>query len=492
MKKTGIVIAVLLLAIGFAAKTATLMIDGNSKILTDLNDFVVYFSNVIVDGESDPSLINDSKNQFIFSSDTLISSGDSQEFQYTIRNDSTQYDAEVSVECVPNSVIDISLSNNMPNSYIEAGSEQDGIITIEATGDNPDITEFTCTLNVTAIERTEAGGSKILPEVMYVSTTYPEAIWEYKEDITNIVIQDEMNAITDAAYSFDISANEDGSVMAYMVENSDQPGTYTTYIQGDGGFALGEDGSDFFREFSQLVTIEGLEYLDTSNTTSLESFFRDCVSLESVDVSHFNTSKVETFYNMFSHCDKIVTADISSFDFSSAENISGMFEYCYALEEIDFGSSTTPNLISTYQLFYHCESLKRVDISNLDTSDVLDMSAMFSYCRSLESIDLSNFVTTRVNDMSNMFYHCESMTNLDLSSFDTSSVLDMTDMFRECNVLENLNFSNAVFSSVESHTYMFHNVETELSILAKDEEAASWLEERLAEDDITGTVTVAG
>ena len=135
MKKTGIVIVVLLLAIGFAAKTATLMIDGNSKILTDLNDFVVYFSNVIVDGESDPSLISDSKNQFIFSSDTLISSGDSQEFQYTIRNDSTQYDAEVSVECVPNSVIDISLSNNMPNSYIEAGSEQDGIITIEATDD---------------------------------------------------------------------------------------------------------------------------------------------------------------------------------------------------------------------------------------------------------------------------------------------------------------------------------------------------------------------
>ena len=545
MQRKGIIIAIVLLAIGFSAVTTTLVIRGNANLLADYDNFDIYFSAAVLDGINTPTLISSDRKTITYTTKDLKLVGDISTLEYTVQNDSTQYDAEVSVECAPSTTDYLNITNSMMDTIIRAQSSENGTLRVELTRQSAEIIEtpFTCTLNVTAIERTEVPVQKVLPEVMEISSSTSDAIWGYKEDITKVVIQDSMNEMDTAAYSFDISAEENGSVMAYLVENSEPSGTYTAYIQGDGGFALGANGNNFFRGFSQLATIEGLEYLDTSNATELESFFRDCVNLESVNLSNFDTSKVTTFYNMFSHCDKLVTADLSSFDFSLAENMSGMFEYCYALENVKLGTSKTPNLTEMYELFYHCESLRNINLSNLDTTNVVDMSSLFAYCKLLETIDVSTFITNNVTNMTSMFYNCNaltslslsnfntskvtsmvsmfeecnSLTELDLSNFNTSSVTDMTSMFYYCNSLITLNlsnfdtssvtsmtdmfgstasltsldFRNATFDSVSEHIYMFSECPDTLVVIAKDEEAKVWLEERLADEHLSGTVTIA-
>ena len=58
--------------------------------------------------------------------------------------------------------------------------------------------------------------------------------------------------------------------------------------------------SKWFWDMRKLRTIEGMEYLNTSNVTTMLSMFYNCQSLESVDLSHFNTSRVKNMAVMFS------------------------------------------------------------------------------------------------------------------------------------------------------------------------------------------------
>ena len=57
MKKKGILLVVLLLAVGFAAVTTTLFINGTTNIGTNKDDFDVYYSKAKVNGVEDNTVI---------------------------------------------------------------------------------------------------------------------------------------------------------------------------------------------------------------------------------------------------------------------------------------------------------------------------------------------------------------------------------------------------------------------------------------------------
>ena len=181
----------------------------------------------------------------------------------------------------------------------------------------------------------------------------------------------------------------------YDLNTSGDPGWYyddtnanVTKVVFDPSFVNARPSTTYkwFSSMGNLVSITGINYLNTSEVTNMSWMFFGCSKLTSLDVSHFNTSKV----------------------------------------------------ISMYRMFESCSRLTSLDLSNFNTSQVKNMCGMFSECSSLTSLDLSQFNTSEVTEMWSMFMRCNSLTTLDLSTFNTSKVKDMTEMFLECNNLQTI------------------------------------------------------
>lgn len=110
-----------------------------------------------------------------------------------------------------------------------------------------------------------------------------------------------------------------------------------------------------FVECSNLATVKGLNYWDTSKLTRSDDMFLSCTSLVTID-------------------------DLSDWNMSKNTQITSMFHKCTSLTYIG-------------------------DISNWDVSHVTDMSCLFIYCGKLTNVgDLSKWNVSNVTNMSVAFY----------------------------------------------------------------------------------------
>ena len=187
----------------------------------------------------------------------------------------------------------------------------------------------------------------------------------------------------------------------------------------------------WFGEMENLLTITGLEYLNTSEVTNMYGMFMDCCSLTSLDVSHFDTKKVTTMRGLFAGCSEVPSLDVSHFDTRNVTNMADMFSSCSSLTALDIRNFDTQKVTDMYAMFWDCQELTSLDVRFLNTANVTDMSGMFGECQKLESLDLTGFNTAKVTNMSNMFSDCNALTSLDLTSFNTANVTNMGRMF--CN-----------------------------------------------------------
>ena len=238
----------------------------------------------------------------------------------------------------------------------------------------------------------------------------------------------------------------------YIYTIKDEVGTYTTRtIESDvlpTKIQFGNlDGSS-----SLLEVLE----IDTKNVTNMNSMFRNCKALTSLDLSNFDTSSVTSMNNMFQNCNALTSLDVSNFDTSSVTNIGNMFNGCNALTSLDLSGWDTKNVMYMDNMFNGCKALTSLDLSGFDTNNVTVMNSMFYNCKALTSLDLSGFDTSSVTNMDNMFNGCNKLTSLDVSNFDTSSVTNMASMFSGCNALTSLDVSNFDTSSVTNIGNMFN------------------------------------
>ena len=117
--------------------------------------------------------------------------------------------------------------------------------------------------------------------------------------------------------------------------------------------------------------------------------------------------------------------------------MSGTFKDCSSLQSLDLSSWNTPKVTNMSEMFYNCSKLTSLDLSNFDTSKVTDMSGTFSGCSNLTSLDLSNFDTSNVEYMGRwyvspygMFYNCNKLKNIYVS--DKWSTDNVTDYSHQC------------------------------------------------------------
>ena len=225
---------------------------------------------------------------------------------------------------------------------------------------------------------------------------------------------------------------------------------------------------EWFYDCVDLTTIEGIEYLNTTNVTNMSGMFRGCDALTTLDISNFDTKNVTDMSYMFRGCDALTTLDISNFDTKNVTNMGWMFGSCHALTTLDVSNFDTKNVTDMNNMFSYNSALTILDVSNFDTKNVTDMSNMFYECKALTTLDVSKFDTKNVTDMSYMFSGCYTLTTLNVSNFDTKNVTNMSSMFSGCKTLTTLDLSNFDTKNVQSMNTMFFNNSALTTIYAND------------------------
>ena len=114
----------------------------------------------------------------------------------------------------------------------------------------------------------------------------------------------------------------------------------------------------WFKNFTFLNQIEGIENLNTGNVTSMAQMFLGCRNLAELDVTHFNTANVTSMISMFNGCTGLTSLDVTNFNTANVTDMRYMFMYCYNLKEIYVSNKfVTDDVISSGYMFSGCNSL---------------------------------------------------------------------------------------------------------------------------------------
>ena len=330
---------------------------------------------------------------------------------------------------------------------------------------NNGITSSTITLST--VLGYENGGDLIVPSgvtlvknkvklvnFMKLTETNPSATSNFlnttltRNTIETLTITDDNLVSTDALGSFDVSRNNDGTVMLWYTKGTSD-NLYNVYIGAEGGKVY---ITNCYYLFSYLTSVTKMDftYFDTSESTWMESMFKYCTSVKKLDLSMFDTSKVTYMSSMFDHCDALTSLNVSGFNTSKVTNMTSMFN--------------------------NCQSLESIDLSNFDTSNVTSMRTMFLRNYTLKELNLSKFNTSKVTSMNAMFQYCTSLTKLNISSFDTSNVTNMSAIFSYDSKLTLIDMRNMTFTSkLTDANSMFYNASNNATIYVKSNTEKTWL-----------------
>ena len=190
----------------------------------------------------------------------------------------------------------------------------------------------------------------------------------------------------------------------------------------------------WFEGFNVLTAIEGLQNLNTSNVTSMNSMFYSCSALTALDLKNFNTEKVEDMIAMFLGCEALTSLNLSNFNTLNLKDINNMFGYCSALKSIDLSGFKTEKVEDMQHMFNNCSALTSLDLSNFNTENVTNMSGMFADCSALTSLNLKNFNTDKVEYMVIMFQNCSNLASIVCNK--TWKCERSQDMFKGCTALK--------------------------------------------------------
>jgi len=168
----------------------------------------------------------------------------------------------------------------------------------------------------------------------------------------------------------------------------------------------------WFRGCRELKEVIGLENLNTAQTSDMDSMFKDCSSLVSIDLSSFDTTRVTDMCSMFSGCSALSALDLSSFDTTQVTRMCSMFSGCRALTALDLSSFQTTRVENMSSMFSGCSSLKALDLSSFNGRAVVNMENMFCDCTALTALDLSYFYPKNAWSSERMFFNCRELTTI--------------------------------------------------------------------------------
>lgn len=251
-KNKSILVLVLLLAIGFAAVSTTLVLNGTLNLGFNQNDFSVIFTEAtMTDGEGSTVTINDKKDTITFTSSKLTMLNEESVLDYKIKNNSSQYDANVTINCITEENEYIEVVNTLESDVIgenykttlTAQEIKSGKITVELT---KAVTEdksvsVTCEINASPVER----------DNVVEKTDAPKWEWKSDNDANGVVsIGDELTFGSESFYVYNTENNEYKLMAKYNLEvgnatNSQHPAEKETYLQSSRAIGIKEESPTY-------------------------------------------------------------------------------------------------------------------------------------------------------------------------------------------------------------------------------------------------------
>ena len=189
----------------------------------------------------------------------------------------------------------------------------------------------------------------------YFTEKGPEAYACYTPSNTTLTFYYDTQRSSRTGTTYDL--NTGGNDVAW---DTDGTRTNVTKVVFDPSFADARPTTtcDWFYGMTNLQSITGIEYLNTSEVTDMGFMFMRCSKLTSLDVSHFNTSKVINMNQLFSNCTGLTSLDLSNFN--------------------------TSKVTTMLRMFYNSTNLRTIYVSNgWSTAAVTYSGDMFKYCTSL-------------------------------------------------------------------------------------------------------------
>ena len=167
-KKSMLIVAILLMSIGFAAISTTLIINGSANVSENNEDFSVIFTAASIDGNDVYSTaVDETKKTITFPTSELKTLNQTSILAYEVTNNSSNYDANVTVTCVPKTGTTAkytSIKNKLENdaTVVKAKSSVNGTLTVtlDKVATENVTEEYTCKLEFTATERNTLGVTK--------------------------------------------------------------------------------------------------------------------------------------------------------------------------------------------------------------------------------------------------------------------------------------------------------------------------------------------
>ena len=167
-RKSAIIVAITLMSIGFASISTTLIINGNAKVSENQDDFSVIFTAASINGKDVYSTaVDETKKTITFTTSKLKTLNQTSILTYEVTNNSSNYDANVNVTCVPKEGITAkytSIKNKLDNdaTVVKAKESLNGTLTItlNKTTTEEVSEEYTCKLEFNAVERTKIAVGK--------------------------------------------------------------------------------------------------------------------------------------------------------------------------------------------------------------------------------------------------------------------------------------------------------------------------------------------
>ena len=150
----------------------------------------------------------------------------------------------------------------------------------------------------------------------------------------NIITREEVLSITFlstladmSADAWDVSAAQDGTVMAWVENDCD------LYIAAEGGVTA-SSCRNLFCNYLNVTSIRFNGCFDTSSTTDMCGMFANCWKLTDVDTESLRTGAVQNMTDLFYYCSSLTNLDLSNWDVSSVTEAKNMFYHCSSLTDI--------------------------------------------------------------------------------------------------------------------------------------------------------------
>ena len=164
-RKSIIAVTILLLAVGFAAVSTTLIINGSAKVGENTDDFSVIFTAASLDGtDVYTNVISEDKKTITFETNDLTTLNQTSVLDYEVTNNSANYDAEVQVKCKVKDDAEAkytSIKNELEGNATKVSAKEtlNGTLTItlNKTATEEVKEEYVCTLEFNAVERDTIG-----------------------------------------------------------------------------------------------------------------------------------------------------------------------------------------------------------------------------------------------------------------------------------------------------------------------------------------------